>query len=125
MKLFDRIRTGARTREQTPTGSVSPSENQAESLIVEGNMLEDAGRLVDALGRYDAAVHLAPAFARAHLNRGNVLLALGDNQGAVAAYATALLHDPANGVAHYNLGNAYVRSNRREDARLLHARQPP
>ena len=71
------------------------SEKDTPELITEGNALEDAGRIQDALERYDEAIRLTPAMARAHLNRGNALLALGDAKQAIEAYVSALAHDPA------------------------------
>jgi 3-isopropylmalate/(R)-2-methylmalate dehydratase large subunit len=76
-------------------------------LIDEGNVIEDNGRLAEALHRYEEAICLAPTLARAHLNRGNILLAIGNTEGALAAFATALVHNPGYPAAHYNIGNAH------------------
>nr|WP_295784196.1 tetratricopeptide repeat protein [Rhodoferax sp.] len=81
----------------------------ASDLIAQGNALEDAGQLPQALQRYEAAIALEPRFARAHLNRGNALLASGDTDAAVDAFETALAHDPDYAAGHFNLGNAHAR----------------
>ena len=88
----------------------------AERLIDEGNTMEDAGRHRDALQRYDAALALAPALARAHLNRGNVLLAMDDVKGAVASYKRVVTVDPKSASGHYSLGNALARDGQLEAA---------
>jgi predicted O-linked N-acetylglucosamine transferase (SPINDLY family) len=85
-------------------------------LIDEGNVIEDEGRLAEALQRYEAAICLAPTLARAHLNRGAILLAMGDTEGALGAFATALVHNPDYPAAHYNIGNAHARLGRPESA---------
>lgn len=88
----------------------------AERLIEDGNTLEDAGRHRDALQRYDAALALAPALPRAHLNRGNALLATGDVKGAIASYQRVVTADPQSASGHYSLGNALARDGRAEAA---------
>jgi protein O-GlcNAc transferase len=95
---------------------VVTSEQDAMRLIDEGNVIEDDGRLAEALQRYEAAIRAAPTMARAHLNLGNILLATGDTEGALGALATALVHNPDYAAAHYNMGNAYARSGRHEPA---------
>lgn len=122
MGFFDRLRSGARGRKESPSSTAVTPERDALRLIDEGNAIEDEGRFQDALARYEAAIHLAPNLARAHLNRGNALLALGDADGAAGAYATALVQDPVYAAAHYNMGNALVRSNRRAAALAAYRR---
>jgi len=85
-------------------------DQDAQRLIDEGNALEDAGRIVEAKSRYEAAIRLAPGLARAHLNLGNALIAIGDAQGAAKAFSTATAKDPEYFAAHFNLGNAHLRS---------------
>jgi protein O-GlcNAc transferase len=110
MSLFDRMRTGKRAAAEPSGRTPATSGEEAQRQIDEGNALEDAGRVREALQCYDAAVRLAPQLARAHLNRGNALLATGEVDAAIGAYSTALVHDRGYAAAHYNLGNAYLRS---------------
>jgi tetratricopeptide (TPR) repeat protein len=49
--------------------------NSAIALIDEGNALEEQGRILEAMARYEAAARIDPRCARAHLNRGNILFA--------------------------------------------------
>ena len=104
MGLLDRLRSTARR-----LAGRSPNQAEASRLIDEGNALEDAGRIGEAMQRYDESIRLMPGLARAHLNRGNILLATGDARAALDAYLSAVAHEPHNAAAHYNAGNAQVR----------------
>jgi predicted O-linked N-acetylglucosamine transferase (SPINDLY family) len=110
--LFERFRT-IKFAERNPSAVV---EANASDLVAQGNALEDAGQLPQALQRYEEAITLAPQFARAHLNRGNALLASDEVAAAIEAFETALQHDPDYAAAHFNLGNAYVRAGRADAA---------
>lgn len=116
MGLFDRFKSKNGGQANQPIVQSPTQELRALSLIAQGNVLEDAGQLTQALQLYDQSISLSPSFARAHLNRGNVLLGIGDVAGAVSAFETALVHDPIYSAGHFNLGNAFVRAGRRQDA---------
>src|SRR6266567_1251599 len=94
MSWFGRFRSSKRAVVMASDNVPASPEKTALRLIDEGNAIELAGRLEDAMQRYDAAVRLAPNLARAHLNRGNILLELGNPEGALQAYATALDKNP-------------------------------
>lgn len=83
--------------------------SSALRLIDEGNALEEQGRLIEAMARYDAAARADPRCARAHLNRGNVLLAETQIDEARVAYQRAIACDPSYAAAHFNLGNLNCR----------------
>ena len=91
--------------EETLAAPISP----AESLIAEGNVLEDAGQIAEALQCYRRALAADSGSARACLNQGNALQALGDHPAAVESYRQALALDAANAPAWLNLGNALLR----------------
>lgn len=112
MGLFDRFKA-VKVVDKNPTVTVEAS---VSDLIAQGNALEDAGQLPQALQLYEAAIAMAPQLARAHLNRGNVLLASGDAYAAVGAFESALRHDPDYAAAYFNLGNAHVRVGQTDSA---------
>lgn len=112
MRLFDLFKSKNIWRK----AQSGDDELHALDLIAQGNLLEDAGQLTQALRLYDQVLRSSPNFARAHLNRGNVLMATGDVAGAIGSFETALLHDPIYYAAHYNLGNALVSAGQREAA---------
>lgn len=120
MGLFDRFRSA---KEHHTAGEQEKPEDAATGalrLVEKGNAIEETGQLQEALRCYDAAISLAPNFARAHMNRGNILLARGDNEGALSAYQKATDLDPTYAAAYYNAGNAYAQLERHEAARTAY-----
>jgi predicted O-linked N-acetylglucosamine transferase (SPINDLY family) len=91
-------------------GSATPPGEAAERLIAEGNRVEQEGDLHEACNLYREAVHIAPGYAKAHLNLGIGLEAAGEGDAAAAAFEAALRIDPTDPYTSYNLG------------RLLHVR---
>ncbi len=81
---------------------------RADALIVEGNALEDGGRLAEAEALYRRAVATAPRHARAHLNLGIVLDARGDEGAAVLAFEAVLAIDARHPFGNYNLARLMV-----------------
>ena len=116
MGLFDRFQfSGKQAVEKHESAAETPRE-AALRLINEGNLIEEAGQLEEALRCYDEAISKAPDLARAHMNRGNILLARGDAEEALHAYEKALELEPNYAAAHYNAGNAQAHLNRHEAA---------
>lgn len=116
MGLFNRFRSTRNIPAESPRNQSDAVEQNASSLIDEGNAIEDAGRLDEALQRYDEAIRLAPKLARGYLNRGNVLFAKGDLEAALAAYSAAIICDPEYPAAHFNAGNTNAQLGRHEAA---------
>ncbi len=96
--------------EATDPDAGDKAVRQAEALILQGNQLEDDGRLEDAEAVYADAIRLAPRLARSHLNFGNVRLARHDSNGAIAAYRRAMELQPDYVGAHVNLANALLKT---------------
>lgn len=84
----------------------SPGRFWADRLIVKGHLLEDEKKTKAALEFYYAAIKVAPAYARAHINAGNAMLGLGHAEDAAVFYHEAIRLDPANAHAYFNLGRA-------------------
>ena len=80
----------------------------AESLIVEGNALEDTGDVEGARVLYERAIAAAPDAWRARLNLGNALRGLGRLDEAAAEYRRAIALEPDAAGPHFNLGNVLV-----------------
>ena len=76
---------------------------RADTLIEEGNALEDGGESERAERLYRDAVEAAPGHARAHLNLGIVLAARGETKDALAAFEQVLTIDPKHPFGSYNL----------------------
>ena len=120
MGLFDRFRSTGGADATGERSNIKDATSSALRLIEEGNAIEEAGRLDDAMLRYEDAIRMAPDLARAHLNRGNILLAQDNVEGALGAYTTAISLDPHYAAAHYNLGNAYTHLGKNELARTAY-----
>ena len=103
--LLNRILPAAASAK--PAGAPLPALDRgdvarADTLVEQGNSLEDAGDLDGAESRYREAVAAAPGHARAHLNLGIALAAKGDSAGAERAYEACLAIEPDHPFANYN-----------------------
>lgn len=78
----------------------------AETLIRQGNDLEDGGKLNEAREKYLQASKIIPDSPKAFLNLGNVALAMGEMRAAINNYQTAIDVKPDHASSHYNLGRA-------------------
>ena len=76
-----------------PTQAKSLEEWREEPLIRYYSAMRDAeirGEFVSAIKDYDTAIHLAPDFADAYINRGDAREKLGDLEGAIKDYDMAI-----------------------------------
>ena len=83
--------------------------NMPESAPAQSNYgtgLKAAGRLEEAMERFDKALEIDPTYARAYNNMGNAMQAKGDYKAAAAAHGTAIQLEPRLASAYSNLGNA-------------------
>lgn len=83
----------------------------SDNYVAEHNLgtylMEEPGRLPEAIHHLEAAVRIKPDSARAHTDLGNALTKLpGRLPDAIAEYQTALRFSPGSAIPHYNLGNA-------------------
>jgi predicted O-linked N-acetylglucosamine transferase (SPINDLY family) len=106
VSIFDRFRK--KPDEPAPISPDATTSLEAIRLIDQGNALEDAGNLDEALVLYQSAVALAPDLARARMNIGNIHLARGETDKAISAYCEAIEKDGTYAAAFFNVGNAYV-----------------
>lgn len=104
----------------SPVPNDSALEAQALQLLAQGNDLEAAGSLHEAMRCYRFALKNCPSLARAHLNLGNALLADGQLDAALVEYQNALRKDPAYAAAHFNIGNAHLGAGHLEQACLAY-----
>lgn len=81
-----------------------------------GTALLAAGRPEAAVGQFEAALRLRPAYPIAEDDLGNALLELGRTAEAIAHYRAALKFDPGLADAHNNLGGALARLGRLAEA---------
>lgn len=94
----------------SPTALHTPAHDEVGDLIEQGQKLEDAGQVIEALALYRQALALSPRAVSGFINQGNALQLLGDFDAAIASYQQAIEHDAASASAWLNLGNALMNS---------------
>jgi len=72
------------------------------------SLLNQQGRLDDALRHYEAAIRLAPTYPEIHYNLADALVRAGRSREAVGEYEAALRLSPDYAAAHANLGTTLV-----------------
>lgn len=99
---------------QAPGGAIEPllraieaDDKVASFHYLLGVILQEQGKLDDALACLRRALELDPAFAKAHNNMGCILDLAGRVPEAITCFQEAVRLDPSIPEAHYNLGNAY------------------
>ncbi|CAI7923789.1 unnamed protein product [Closterium sp. NIES-53] len=124
----EKLRAAATTFERALTASTVEEEEALWTVVIEsceragnaewvpdiasralgnrGNARSRQGRLVEALGDYNAAIAYAPYAVDPVLNRGVALESLGRFQEAAADYSAVLAVAPNDPAAWNNLGNA-------------------
>jgi len=98
------------------THTLMTTENNYLAHSVLGRHLERAGRLEEALGRYNQALAIAPWYEFARIHQGDIMVNQGRLAAAVSNYSTAINENPASVPARINLGIALALQNRPEEA---------
>lgn len=70
-------------------------------------MLQQQGKLTEALLHYKEAIRIQPTFADAYSNMGNTLKEMQDISGALQCYQRAITINPAFADAHSNLASIH------------------
>ena len=95
---------------------LSPTRMRAITETNLGSALHEAGRLDEAVARYEKAAALQPDYAPAYNNLGVTLRAQGRVDAAIAAYEKGLALKDDYPDLHYNLANALLEQNRADEA---------
>ncbi len=94
-------------------------EKNPDSWLVHnnlGNVLDDQGRLTEAIDHYAKSLRLNPSYPEAHNNLGALLVKIDRSQEAVEHYQIALRLKPSFPEAHNNLGAALSNAGRPQEA---------
>ena len=94
---------------------VLPQDPQAQ--LNYGKELHDAGRVEEAISRYEIAINRKPALAEAEFYLGLAWSDLRDFDRAIEHYERALVLEPNNGKCESNLAGILVAKGRRTEAR--------
>ena len=100
---------------RTPRPAKPRPESEAMRHFQAALRLNGAGRFVEALASYDAAIAINPGFADAHNNRGDALVALKRLEEALESYDKAIEIKP-DGATFNNRGNTLQDLNRYEES---------
>jgi len=80
-------------------------------------LMEQPGRLPEAIQHLEAAVRIKPDSARAHSDLGSALSKLPDRlPRVIVEYQLAVRYSPGSAIPHYNLGNALAAAGRLPEA---------
>ena len=85
---------GTRVQIEGGGGGGGSGGRAAAALVEQGRIAEDAGRLIEAIERYLAAIEADSGFAPAHLNLGIALKLKGDHPAARTSLLRARDLDP-------------------------------
>lgn len=94
---------------------VLPQDAQAQ--LKYGKALHEAGRLKEAIGRYEFAISKKPSLAEAEFYLGLAWSDLGDLDRAIEHYERSFSLDPKNGKCESNLAGALLSKGLRAEAR--------
>jgi tetratricopeptide (TPR) repeat protein len=81
-----------------------------------GRALHDAGKTLEAIPHYEAAIRINPGFSKAHYNLGVALEQTGRDEEAAAEFAEAIRLEPRHVISMNHLGNICFRLGRIEEA---------
>jgi len=87
-----------------------------------GNVLEDRGRIDEAIAHYTEALRIDPSLADSYNNIGLALTKLGRADEAVPNFLKAIKINPKNAAAHYNLGTVLASQGKLDEA-VYHFRE--
>lgn len=71
------------------------------------SVLQQQGKLTEALMHYKEAIRIQPTFADAYSNMGNTLKEMQDIQAALQCYSRAITINPGFADAHSNLASIH------------------
>ncbi len=89
--------------------SIPEEERSAQNWLLLGNILQDQGKIDEAVFMYNRAIQVDETFYKAYYNLGNIYLQDGRPNMAIEQYKKVIKLKPEYPYAHYNLGCAYIK----------------
>ena len=89
--------------------SIPEEERTAQNWLLLGNILQDQGKIDEAIFMYNKAIQVDETFYKAYYNLGNIYLQDGRPNMAIEQYKKVIKLKPEYPYAHYNLGCAYIK----------------
>lgn len=105
-----------RTVERIWTDTIAKRPDNPRAHLNLGNVAKAAGRLEEAIGRYETALRLKPDYVEARYNLGSALLLHGRTDEGIARLQEALQLSPDYEDARLNLALALARAGRGSEA---------
>jgi tetratricopeptide (TPR) repeat protein len=96
--------------------ALAAAPDHPRALAAIGFELAQAGRLREALARFDRAVELDPTWAEVQFDRGFLLQQLNDHEAALAAFDRALAGNPDHDRALYGKALSLIALSRKDEA---------
>lgn len=89
--------------------TIPEEERTAQNWLLLGNILQDQGKIDEAIFMYNKAIDIDDNYYKAHYNLGNIYLNDGRPNMAIEEYKKVIKLKPEYAYAHYNLGCAYIK----------------
>lgn len=89
--------------------SIPENERTAQNWLLLGNILQDQGKIDEAIFMYNRAIQVDDKYYKAYYNLGNIYLQDGRPNMAIEQYKKVIKLKPEYPYAHYNLGCAYIK----------------
>ncbi len=97
--------------------SIPESERSAQNWLLMGNILQDEGKVDDAIFMYNHAISVDEKCYKAHYNLGNIYMLQDKPNMAIRAYKNAVKYNPDLAYGYYNLGCAYLKAGKIKSAK--------
>ena len=95
-----------------------PEDNRtSENWLLMGNIMQDEGRVDDAVLMYNHAIASDEKNYKAHYNLGNIYFDKDNMPDAVSEYKKAVKYKPDFAYGYYNIGCAYLKQGKFKDAK--------
>ena len=92
--------------------SIPEEERTAQNWLLMGNIMQDEGKLDEAVFMYKSAIAKNNKDYKAHYNLGNVYLEQDKPNLAITEFKKATKYKPDFAYGYYNLGCAYLKINK-------------
>ena len=95
-----------------------PEENRtSEQWLLMGNIMQDEGRIDDAVMMYNHSISSDEKNYKAHYNLGNIYFDKDKTLDAILEYKKSVKYKPDFAYGYYNIGCAYLKQGKFKDAK--------
>lgn len=103
---------------QTVLLSIPEDKRAPQNWLLIGNILQDQGKIDEAIFMYKKAIETDNKFYKAYYNLGNIYLQTDKTNMAIEEYKKAIKANPEFAYAHYNLACAYIKEGKYSKAKF-------